>query len=479
MNSANLARLLGDWRCEQSPGVSAALGSRLSLLIRDGRLPFGTRLPTEREFARELGVSRTTVAGVYDLLRSSGQLESKQGSGTWVVSRGTHRDLEDPAPWYPGGSRRNLDLTQAALPAPSDVLPNLIERAARESERYTGGHGYHLFGLPELREAIARRFTTRGLPTHPGQVLVTTGAQNALALALAITLHPGSRVLTDHPTYPNALSAIRNWGGRCVPVDLEETGWNSEAWNKAAHHARPDLLYCMADFHNPTGLVMPHDVRGQLVEVARLCGSPLLVDEALVETALGDEVPLPVGCFAGEGSVVISIGSLSKIFWGGLRVGWMRAPEATVAKAAAFKASMDMATPVFDQLMAVGVFDELAALIKLRRKALRTARDELFSAVAATLPEWRASLPDGGLSAWFDLGIPLASRLAEACGRAGVAITPGSLFGVDGSFEDHIRLPFTLDALALTMAVERIADIWTTVRSGAIDSERLPPTIAV
>ena len=120
---------------------------------------------------------------------------------------------------------------------------------ARHAER----HGYHLLGLPELREAIAHRFCERGLPTQAGQILVTTGAQQALALGLCISLHPGSRVLVDHPTYPNALSAIRQWGGRCVPVELDEAGWVIDHWHEAAHQARPDLFYCVPDVHSSGG----------------------------------------------------------------------------------------------------------------------------------------------------------------------------------------------------------------------------------
>lgn len=478
LNSATLNRLLGDWRLERTEGLAAALEHRITLLVRDGRLPFGTRLPPERDFARELGISRTTIAGVYDALRAAGQLESRQGSGSWVTSQSRPAD-ESSTPWYPGGSTREIDLTQAALPAPQHAVPQLVERALLDVGRYTKGHGYHLYGLPELREAIARRFCDRGLPTHAGQILVTTGAQNALALGLAITLHSGSRVLADNPTYPNALSAIRQWGGRCVPVDLAMDGWRTQDWRTAAHQARPELLYCVPDFHNPTGLVMSEESRVQLVEVARHCGSVMIADETLVETAIDELPPAPIAAHAREGAAVMTIGSLSKIFWGGLRVGWMRAPEGIIAKAAGVKASLDMATPVFDQLMALGVLAELPTLMQERRETLRTARDHLIGRLHSSIPEWRVTAPGGGLSAWIDLGVPVASRMADTARQHGVSITPGSLFGSDGSFEDRIRIPFTLELPVAAEAVRRLAEAWSTVKENRQRTPRVITTVAV
>lgn len=456
MNSTSLVKLLGDWRRQSARGTGTALGERISLLIRDGRLPFGTRLPPERDLAVQLGISRTTVAAVYDELRTNGHLQSRQGSGTWVTLTDGGAD-PGATPWYPGGSQAIFDLTHAALPPPAQLMREMVERSVGLLPQFTCDHGYHLFGLSGLREAIARRFTARGLPTHAGQILVTTGAQSALALSLAITLRPGSRVLIDHPTYPNAISAIRNWGGRSIPVEMTSEGWDLEKWQEGAHEARPDLLYVCADFHNPTGLVLPRTLRAKMIDIARLCGAPLVVDETLAETMIDDEAPTPIAAFGRDSAAVITIGSLSKIFWGGLRVGWMRAPEPLVAKAAAIKASMDMATPVFDQLVATDVVDQLPTIIAARRKELFLARKDLLEGLGEVLPAWRVTTPLGGMSAWVDLGQPVASRLAEVSSRFGVAITPGSLFGIDGSFEDRIRLPFRLDSRALKDALRRLS----------------------
>jgi len=462
LRAGALLRLFGSWQ----PGrgdIGSSIQGHITQLVCDGRLPFGTHLPSERDLARELGVSRTTVAAVYDRLRAGGHVETRQGAGSWVA-KGHANASETAAPWYPVGTHEEIDLTQAALPAPTELFAYLLARAAPVASRYGEGHGYYLYGLPELRAAIARRYTDRGVPTTAGQILVTTGAQNALALSLAATLRPGSRVLVEHPTYPNALAAIRRFGGNCVPVDLEPAGWDFESWREAVREARPDLIYCVPDCHNPTGLIMPEECRARLVDIARLSSTALIADETLTDLALDEPSPAPLSQFTREGMLLVSLGSLSKIFWGGLRVGWMRGPEAFIARAAAVKATLDMATPVLDQILACYVLAELDTIVASRRAQLRANRAALMDILTTSMPSWQAAMPSGGISTWIRLGAPVATRLSEVSRKCGVVITPGPLFGIDGSFEDYIHLPLTLTDEVLHRAIQRLANAWTAVR---------------
>ena len=462
LRAGALVRLFGEWRPERGDIVSSIEG-RITQLVCDGRLPFGTHLPSERDLARELGVSRTTVATVYERLRACGHLDTRQGAGSWVA-KGQPQASDAATPWYPVGTREAIDLSQAALPAPTGLLADLLEKAVPSASRYAEGHGYYLYGLPELRAAIARRYTERGVPTTANQILVTTGAQSALALCLAATLRPGSRVLVEHPTYPNALAAIRRCGGHCVPVDLEPIGWDPERWREAVREARPDLIYCVPDCHNPTGLTMPEDCRARLVDLARLSGAALVVDETLTDLALEEPSPPPLSRFGRTGMLQLSLGSLSKVFWGGLRVGWMRGPEAFIARAAAIKATLDMATPVLDQILACYVLADLDTIVAPRRAQLRANRTALMGILAASMPSWKTAMPMGGISAWVRLGAPVATRLSQVSRKYGVVITPGPLFGIDGSFEDYIRLPLTLTNEMLAEAFQRLVHAWTVVR---------------
>lgn len=475
LRAGALVRLFGNWRSGRD--ICSSIQGHIAQLVSDGRLPFGTHLPSERDLARELGVSRTTVAAVYDRLRAGGHVETRQGAGSWVT-RAHAQASETAAPWYPVGTHEEIDLTQAALPAPTEIFSDLLARAAPAASRYGEGHGYYLYGLPELRAAIARRYTDRGVPTTAGQILVTTGAQNALALCFAATLRSGSRVLVEHPTYPNALAAIRRWGGICVPVDLEPAGWDFELLREAAREARPDVIYSVPDCHNPTGLTMPEDCRARLVDLARLSGVALVVDETLTDLALDEPSPAPLSRFAREGMLLLSLGSLSKVFWGGLRVGWIRGPEPFIARAAAIKATLDMATPVLDQILACYVLADLEAIVTPRRAQLRANRAALMDILATLMPSWQAAMPTGGISAWVRLGAPVATRLSGVSRKCGVVITPGPLFGIDGSFEDYIRLPLTLTREMLSEAIQRLVPAWTAVRDArAVDTQSLVATV--
>jgi DNA-binding transcriptional MocR family regulator len=148
---------------------------------------------------------------------------------------------------------------------------------------------------------------------------------------------------------------------------------------------------------------------------------------------------------------------MSKSAWGGVRVGWIRATARTVRELAALRATVDMASPVLDQLLAVELLREWDAVVASRRALLKPRRDALMAALARHAPDWHAPRVHGGLSVWVRLPGPDATRLASAAAREGLLIVPGPAFAVDGTFERHFRLPFTLPPEDLDSAVSRLA----------------------
>ena len=133
-----------------------------------------------------------------------------------------------------------------------------------ELPRYLAGTGYHPLGLTSLREALADRFTERGLPTTPDQVMVTSGALAGLAVTARALLSPGDRVLLESPTYPNAIDTLRRSGARPVALPLDRDGWDVEAAEAALRQTAPRAAYLIPDFHNPTGALMPDAQRAAL-----------------------------------------------------------------------------------------------------------------------------------------------------------------------------------------------------------------------
>lgn len=459
VSGVHLARLLVDWRTAAPRGPAyLRLAAALRALVVDGRLPQAARLPAERDLAARLAVSRTTVTAAYDALRQQGFLRARQGSGTFTALPAGH--LHQPSGWTavpddPDGGAA-IDLAVASSEAPPGAVEQAVARAAERLGPHLRGHGYDVLGLPALREAVAARYAARGLPTSPDQVVVTAGALAGFGLVARALLAPGDRVVADTPTYPNALDVVRRTGGRVSAVALTDDGWDLDLVDSAYRQALPRLGYVVADFANPTGHVMDAAARAQLVRTAARAGATLVVDETLVELALdGPPVPPPVAGFD-EDDAVVTVGSMSKSHWGGLRTGWVRAPRSLVARFAETRGALDLAPPVLEQLVAA----ELLAdddVVETRRRQVRERRDALVGALGVHCPAWSWRLPAGGLSLWARLDEPVATALAAAAARHGVRLVPGGRFAADGTGERHVRLPYALPPDLLDDAVRRLA----------------------
>jgi DNA-binding transcriptional MocR family regulator len=281
-------------------------------------------------------------------------------------------------------------------------------------------------------------------------------------------------VLTDHPSYPAALDAIRTAGARPAPVPLGPAGWDMELLEATLRQAAPRLAYLIADNHNPTGLSLPAADRERLVALARATRTPLVVDEAMTELDLDGDPPPPVAAHDPAGETAISLGSMSKGFWAGLRIGWIRAAPALVHRLVAARASLDLAGPVIEQLVAAELLRRADEILPARREQLRSRRDAL---AAALPPQWRFTTPRGGLCLWVELDAPRSTALAAIADRHGVRVAAGPRFGVDGAFERFVRLPFTLPEETLREAAARLAVAWRSVSEGLAGTS--PPAALV
>ncbi|MBO3737192.1 MocR-like transcription factor YczR [Actinoplanes flavus] len=475
-----LARLLGRWHAlpgrRRSPDY-AALAAAVRGLLSDGRLALGVRLPAERELAEALGVSRTTVSAAYRNLRETGHLTSRRGAGSWTTLPHGHR-VATSGLWTPDDDLDMIDLGVAASAAPVELVP-AARAAADELPRYLGSAGYHPTGLPELRAAVAEAYSARGVPTSAEQILVTSGTQQALDLVLRLSVPVGAPVLVETPTYPNALAALAARRARISTHGIDiEAGWDGEMLLGALRQTRPRMTYVIPEFHNPTGHLMPASLRERLVATAHATGTELIVDESFVDLPLdGEPMPPPVAVFDRH-SRVTSIGGMSKAYWGGLRIGWVRASAPVVQRLAAIRVGVDMASPVLEQLVAVQLLRLSAEIVAARRAQLRFRRDALIAELRDRLPEWRFVTPTGGVTLWAELDGPISSALSRAAEDVGVRLAPGPRFGLDGTLERFLRLPFTLPADDLVEAVRRIASVRHDLDHATGPSWRTPAVIA-
>ena len=461
LSARALALLLDGWR-DGEHAAYVALAARIRLLVLDGRIALDTRLPAERDLAAQLNVSRTTVSASYAELREAGYLDSVRGSGS--MAKLPNRQVPPAQQSEPGF----LDLTKAAMPA----IPAIVEAARLAAEQYPaylGDSGFDPIGLPVLRAALSERYTRRGLATEPEQIMVTIGAQHAIALLARTLLVRGDRALVESPSYPHAYEALKIAGARLVPVTVTTgEGWDESGLEQAIQRTSPSLGYLMPDFHNPTGESMSAALRERTLALAERHGTTLIADETMAELAIDDVEPvLP---FAAYGNA-ITIGSVGKTVWGGVRVGWIRAERNVIQRLVRARSAGDLGTPALEQLLVANLLDDFDSILAARRAQLKTGRDRMIALLADRIPEWEVPRVAGGLTTWVNLGAPVSSQLTIAARSQGIQIAAGPRFGIDGAFERFLRIPFGGSEDEMVRAADGLAAAWAAVGQHPVSAE--------
>lgn len=450
MSARRLVTLLGSWRRDAGRHAAADLAAAMRLLVLDGRLPVGTRLPAEREFAKALPASRTLVCAALNRLREERLVTSRPGSGTWI----TLSDIRQPWESFPDNTL--IDLARAA----PEALPGFaaaVDRARLRLPQQLCSHGYADRGLTELRELLAQRYTARGLPTAPDQLMITSGAHSAFVLILRALASPGDRVMVEQPGYPNALDAVRSLNTTAVPVAMSENGWCADDIEAALRQAAPRLAYLIPEFQNPTGHRMDSAMRERIGAMLRRTSTIGVADETLVELDFSDNPlhgPPPLAAFAQAS--LITIGSASKSHWGGLRMGWIRASAEIVDRLIAIRSGMDLGPALFEQLILIELLKQPESIMDERRIEFAARRDVLARSLHEHCPQWTFCLPQGGLSLWCRLASAMSTRLAVAAESFGVRLAPGARFGVHGGLERMLRIPFSLPPNELVQAARQL-----------------------
>ena len=473
-NYAKLADILGPWSRGSEP-LYGLLAVALQRAILSGDIAVASRLPSERQLAQQLAVSRTTVVTAYDLLRQDGWIERRMGSGTWVCAvAGAHTlQRQDElagslarSPFYDAllaSKGVTIDLTKANVAPRKSAKPGAFSLSDQELTRLLDGQGagYAPLGLPALRQAIADRYTSQGLPTSQDQIMITSGAQQAIYLLATLFVHRGDTVLIENPTYAGAIEAFRATGGRLVPVHIEGKELHADLLQNLVKLNLPQIIYVTPTCNNPTGRVMSKEERRILAEISCEYRLPVLEDNTLADLVFNDCVPASIAAYADE-APVISVDSLSKLFWSGLRVGWVRAPSSVVARLARLKAVADLGNSLVSQAIAVRLIEQADELRASRHRELSTRLEFLFDLLHEQLPEWTWTPPSGGPYLWVRLPCGDAQEFAQMALRYGVLITPGASMSVDGSHTAYLRLPFYMEPTLLQEGVYRLAAAWET-----------------
>lgn len=458
---------LGAWR-ERPGSLAERLAAALGAVIERGGLD-GLPLPAERRLAGELGVSRATVVHAYAALRERRLVVSRERSGT--VVRAVGRRGRAPGTQLPQLGRllapdaAHVDLAVAAPPL--DELVAGIGVRLGDASGLVQPHGYDPQGMPALREAIAQRLTRDGLAASADEVLITSGAHDALSLIAALFVGRGQAVAVDGPTYPGALELFERVGGRPIAVAGDAAGMRPDALTELLGRAHVALLFLMPGCQSPTGASIALGRRPALLDVAER--HDLLVVEDAALDKLRFDGPLPsLRSLAPER--VLRVGSLDKLAWAGLRIGWICGPRATIGRLAQLKAARDLGSGILGQLAALELLRDVDALRTARVAQAREGMERLHGELTRALPQWRIARPEGGWSLWAELppeaGVD-GDALAAAAARHGVDVAAGRAHVAAGPRVDAIRIAYAAPPPALLTGAERLAAAWAELTATA------------
>ena len=352
-------------------------------------------------------------------------------------------------------------------------------------------------GIPQLREQICQVMELEGISAHPDDVMVTVGSQMALDLTTRIFCDPGDVILAEAPSYVGALGTFRAYQADVVHVAMDDDGLIPEALVAAIDACavagrRVKLVYTIPNFHNPAGVTLSDERRPIIAEICRAAGIAILEDNPY--GLLGFDDRLRRAMRADDPDNVIYLGSFSKTFAPGLRVGWVLAPHAVREKLVLANEAATLNPPVFNQMLIsryLAKFDWLSQ-VKAYRNTYAERRDAMLGALQMHMPEGTTwTTPDGGFYVWVTLpeGFDAAAMLPRAV-TARVAYVPGTAFYADGLGSRQMRLSYcfpTSDrivegirrlATVLDSELDVMRTFGTTMSRPAIDTSSPSPDTA-
>ncbi len=463
IDAAGLVGLVRGWSDGDGP-LYRQLADALARLILGGEVPAGVRLPAERALADALPAARGTVVAALRILTSDGLVERRQGSGTTVAPRPGDRarrsipaaglraqSLTGRAIGRPLGGTIELGLSvlddPASLPAAAFAVdPAILGHASRD-------HGYAPLGIPALRDGIAGLLRDHGVPTEREEVAITLGVQHGITLVADVLTERSDRVVIEDPTYPGAIDVYSRAGLELVPVRVDSGGTDPVSLRTALGAAAVRLVHLSPQCASPTGVTT---TASRLEEIADLLDDrdAWLVEDAALQFLVPQEDQRFLTARRPQRSILL--GTVSKVFWGGLRVGWMRAPAAVIERVGRLRAAHDLGSPIAPQVTALRLLDDLDEIGDRRRAEASRRRAHLAARVAERLPGIGCGLPDGGLSLW--VRVPHADRVVAEASRRGLDVLAGPVCSITNGCTDRLRISAWAPTEVLDAAVARLVE---------------------
>ena len=461
-------------------------------LVDDGTLRSGDRLPPTRELAASVGVHRSTVIRAYDEIRALGCLESRPGSYSTVRRRvrppatgGSSITEEQLVEWNAIGSDLIDDMDGPDRPrsasrgddnaidferlsadpslAPTDdlrrCLKHVLANLGSDSLDYADPSGWR-----PLRETISRRLRSHGVAVSAAEILITSGAQQALDIVLRLLTRPGDRALVEAPTYGMLHPLLRLHGVAPVEIPIRENGLDLDALEDFLNVSSAKLVYTMPNFHNPTGITTGQAHRERLLTLCEQHRIPLVEDGFEEEMKYFGRAVLPIKSMDRHG-LVLYVGSFSKVVFPGLRIGWVAATREATDRLTAIQHASSLAANTLAQAAAErfcrrGEFEAyLRRIHRVYRRRMQTMLDALERHMPSTV---RWTRPVGGYTLWLTLSDPVDTEatICREVGRAGVRVAPGRWFFAKPPENAHLRLSIAcVDETRIEEGCRRLGEV--------------------
>lgn len=450
--------------------------------ISNGTWAGGQNIPSQRQLAKQFDVNRSTIVEATTELIAMGLLETSYGGGTKVSRDSWMHLLHAGSPrWQTyidaGAFQSNHSAVQLinrfefepgyVRMCTGELSPDVIQKElVKEALDHLSGKDLELnysnpYGSPELRQAIKRHLRKKGIDVPVSNILVVSGALQALHLISYGIVPVKSKVYVESPSYLESLNIFQSSGSFLVPIPMDRNGILPWMIPNTGASGVNSLLYTIPTFQNPTGRLMPLNRRKELLMYCVKNNIPIIEDDTLCDLWLDESPPPPLKALD-DNNNVIYVGSMSKCFSPGLRVGWVVAPESIIRRLADVKMQMDygvssLSQQIAQELFESGLYERGMENIRACLRERRTLMGELLEIYFSNLATW--NIPDGGFFLWLRLtGKISAQQVFENALKEKILVPPGSIYDSDCSACIRLSYGFLGDE-EMESAMRRLAEI--------------------
>ncbi len=438
----------------------------ISEQINNELLRAGEKIPSVRQCSKEMGLSISSVIRGYELLQDQMLIEPRPQSGFYVRSQFERSNPPEISQPIAEPSEVNIDSLAVTLlqttqdetviqlgtaPPFTDVasvkaLNRIMAKIIREDANIADYDPPP--GNKDLRRQIARRMINAGIKTHPDDIVITTGCQEAVTLCLRAITNAGDTVIVESPSYFGTLKAIESLGLKVLEIPTHaEKGVSLSALQDAI--TQWDIRACILtpNFSNPLGYVMSDEKKLKLRNLLKTASIPLIEDDIYAELSYNTQRPKAIKAFdeTGENSNVLLCSSLSKSLSPGLRIGWAIPGkwlnQVTQLKVCNSMAGATVPAKTAARYLELGIFDRH---LRQMRRHYKNQRDYFLHLATVHLPKnIRLTHPEGGYVIWLELEKSIDSmKLYKGARRNNISIAPGPLFSVSGEYKNFIRINY-------------------------------------